>query len=106
MQPAIQRPDLHRREAWLHGVAAGPLAAGPPAPPPPPTPSAPAGPGGAERWAARGEAHFRALGAQPVAVVALDRQGCHAPEYVEAVRRADLVYFSGGKPGYLLHTLR
>src|SRR3972149_9344270 len=32
MQSAIQRPDLHRREAWLHGVAADPAGAAPRAP--------------------------------------------------------------------------
>jgi cyanophycinase-like exopeptidase len=53
-----------------------------------------------------GEAHFRSLGADATPVMALDRQGCQMIENVEAVRRANLVYFSGGKPGYLLHTLR
>jgi len=71
-----------------------------------PTASAPDGPGVPERWAAMGAAHFRCLGADPTPVMALDRQGCQTAENVEAVRRADLVYFSGGKPGYLLHTLR
>jgi len=38
-----------------------------------------------------GLAHFTALGAQPEAVMALDREACHALEHVEAVSRADLV---------------
>jgi cyanophycinase-like exopeptidase len=38
--------------------------------------------------------------------MALDRRACQTAENVEAVHRADLVYFSGGKPGYLLRTLR
>jgi cyanophycinase len=71
-----------------------------------PTASAPDGPGIPERWAAMGEAHFRSLGANATPVMALDRQGCQTAGNVEAVRRADLVYISGGKPGYLLHTLR
>jgi cyanophycinase len=71
-----------------------------------PTASAPDGPGVPERWAAMGEAHFRSLGADATPVMALGRQGCQTAENVEAVRQADLVYFSGGKPGYLLHTLR
>ncbi|HET7010454.1 MAG TPA: Type 1 glutamine amidotransferase-like domain-containing protein [Anaerolineales bacterium] len=71
-----------------------------------PTASAPDGPGVPQRWAAMGEDHFRALGADPAAVMALDRTGCQAGEHVDLVRQADLVYFSGGKPGYLLHTLR
>lgn len=71
-----------------------------------PTASAPDGPGVPERWAAMGVEHFAGLGAQAEAVMALDRAGCQAPAHVEAVRRADLVYFSGGKPDYLLKALR
>jgi len=56
-----------------------------------PTASAPDGTGVSERWAAMGLAHFTALGAQPEAVMALDREACHALEHVEAVSRADLV---------------
>ena len=70
-----------------------------------PTASAPDGPGVSEHWAEMGVAHFAALGAQAEAVMALDRQGCHLPGNVDAVRKANLVYFSGGKPGYLLSTL-
>ncbi len=71
-----------------------------------PTASAPDGPQVSERWASMGVAHFNALGAQAEAVMALDRAGCEASANVEAVRRADLVYFSGGKPDFLLEVLR
>ena len=71
-----------------------------------PTASAPDGAEVPERWARMGVEHFTALGAQAEAVMALDRAGCEARANVEAVRRADLVYFSGGKPDYLLETLR
>ncbi len=37
--------------------------------------------------------------------MALDRDGCHAALNVDAVRQANLVYFSGGKPEYLPSTL-
>jgi cyanophycinase len=70
-----------------------------------PTASAPDGPGVPERWAEDGVAHFRALGAVPTAVLALDRDGCHLPENVERVRQSNFVYFSGGKPDYLHRTL-
>jgi len=70
-----------------------------------PTASAPDGAGVPERWAALGCEHFAALGAQPEAVMALDAAACGAPAYVEVVSRADLIYFSGGKPDYLLQTL-
>ncbi len=71
-----------------------------------PTASSPDGPGVPERWAAMGVAHFTALGAQAVAVMALERDGCQAPELAAQVQAADLVYFSGGKPAYLVATLR
>jgi len=71
-----------------------------------PTASAPDGAEVPERWATMGVEHFNALGAQAEAVMAVDRDGCEASTNVEAVRRADLVYFSGGKPDYLLETLR
>ena len=70
-----------------------------------PTASAPDGPGVPERWAAMGVAHFAALGAQAEAVMALDRAACTSPDNADAVRRANLVYMSGGKPDYLLAAL-
>lgn len=71
-----------------------------------PTASAPDGADIPGRWAEMGVAHFRALGAQAEAVMALDRDDCHAAPNIEAAGRANLVYFSGGKPDYLLQTLR
>lgn len=71
-----------------------------------PTASAPDGSDVPGRWAEKGVAHFRALGARAEAVMALDRDDCHADPNVESVCRANLVYVSGGKPDYLLHTLR
>lgn len=70
-----------------------------------PTASAPDGPGVFERWAAMGEAHFRALGAHVEAVPARTRSDCLDPEIVRRIAFADLVYFSGGKPDYLLAAL-
>jgi cyanophycinase len=70
-----------------------------------PTASAPDGPGVAERWAAMGAAHFRSLGAEAEPVMALNRADGFDSRHVEAVRRAHLVYFSGGKPGFLLSAL-
>jgi cyanophycinase len=58
------------------------------------------------RWAAMGEAHFSALGAEPVAVLIEDRAGADDPRAVAEIAGADLVYFSGGKPGHLLAMLR
>jgi cyanophycinase len=58
------------------------------------------------RWAAMGEAHFTALGATPVPVLIRDRAGAEDSEAVAEIARADLVYLSGGKPGYLMAMLR
>ena len=58
------------------------------------------------RWAAMGEAHFSALGAVPVSVLIHDRAGADDPQAVAEIAGADLVYFSGGKPGHLLAMLR
>jgi len=70
-----------------------------------PTASAPDGAGVFERWAAMGEAHFRALGAQVEAVPARTRADCLDPEIARRIAAADLVYFSGGKPDYLMAAL-
>jgi cyanophycinase len=58
------------------------------------------------RWAAEGEAHFAALGAEPVPVLIRDRDSAGDPAAAAAISGADLIYFSGGKPGHLLDVLR
>jgi cyanophycinase len=58
------------------------------------------------RWAAMGETHFLALAAVPVPVLIRDRAGADDPAVVAEIAGADLVYFSGGKPGHLLAMLR
>lgn len=58
------------------------------------------------RWAAMGEAHFAALGAEPVPVLIRDRASADDPLSAAAISETDLVYFSGGKPGHLLALLR
>lgn len=70
-----------------------------------PTASAPDGPGVPERWAKMGVEHFNRLGAQTQAVMALDRAACRDEAMADQVRGTDLVYFSGGKPDYLLGAL-
>jgi cyanophycinase len=71
-----------------------------------PTASWPDGEAVFMRWAAQGEAHFSALGAVPVPVLIRDRASADDPAFVAGISDADLVYFSGGKPGHLLATLR
>ncbi len=71
-----------------------------------PTASAPDGVGVPERWTRMGVAHFSQLGARVEPVMLLDREDAENPAIVEAIAQANFVYFSGGKPRYLLETLR
>ncbi len=71
-----------------------------------PTASAPDGPGVPERWLRMGIEHFTRLGAQAEGLLALDRAACDDPTNAARVCAANLVYFSGGKPDYLLQTLQ
>ncbi|MGH2828858.1 MAG: Type 1 glutamine amidotransferase-like domain-containing protein [Actinomycetota bacterium] len=55
-----------------------------------------------EDWAYRGVEHFTRLGAQSVGLMVLERMHAEDPVHVSEVARADVVYFSGGKPARLL----
>jgi cyanophycinase-like exopeptidase len=57
-------------------------------------------------WIRDGIAQFTALGCEAYGVRAIDRTGVEDPSYVSALAAADLVYLSGGSPGYLVDTLR
>lgn len=71
-----------------------------------PTASAPDGEGVPERWMQMGVAHFSQLGARVEPVRLLTREDAENPAFVEQIARANFVYFSGGKPRYLLETLQ
>lgn len=71
-----------------------------------PTASAPDGSGVPERWAKMGVEHFTTLGAQAAAVMLLTREDAQRAEVVGQIAQANFVYFSGGKPRYLLETLQ
>lgn len=70
-----------------------------------PAASAPDGEGVPQRWAKMGVEHFEQLGAEAEPVMLLTREDADRPEIVEQLRGANFVYFSGGKPRYLLETL-
>jgi cyanophycinase len=57
-------------------------------------------------WIRDGVTHFTALGCEAYGVRAIDRAGIEDPANVAAIEAADLVYLSGGSPGYLVETLR
>ena len=70
-----------------------------------PTASYPDGDEVFDRWASLGVAHFGALGAEVEPVLVRDRASADDPGSAQAVGEADVVYLSGGKPGYLLEAL-
>ena len=71
-----------------------------------PTASAPDGPGVPERWANMGVEHFTRLGASVEAGMLLTRADAESEALAAQIAAANFVYFSGGKPQYLVATLR
>lgn len=71
-----------------------------------PTASYPDGEDVFQRWATMGADHFAGLGADVEPVLVRDRAGAEDLGAAQAVGEADLIYLSGGKPSYLLSTLR
>jgi cyanophycinase len=70
-----------------------------------PTASAPDGAGVPERWNAMGVEHFTQLGASVEPLMLLNREDANHPAFVEKLAAANFIYFSGGKPSYLMATL-
>lgn len=58
------------------------------------------------RWNNMGVEHFRALGAQVSALPVVDRTSADDAQHLAAIEDADLIYFSGGNPGYLYQSLQ
>lgn len=71
-----------------------------------PTASVPDGPEVVARWSALGERHFAALGATVDVVPISAGVSADDPVVAERVSAGSLVYFSGGKPDFLLRALR
>ena len=71
-----------------------------------PTASVPDGADVPERWAEMGVDHFSQLGAAVEAVTLLQREDADDASIVAKIAAANFVYFSGGKPRYLLETLK
>jgi cyanophycinase len=70
-----------------------------------PTASYPDGEEVFQRWATMGVDHFAALGAEVEPVFVRDRAEADDPAAAQAIGEADLIYLSGGKPGYLRSAL-
>ncbi len=58
-----------------------------------------------DEWISKGSEHFRALGAEPVALRVLSKDDARDPRWRDAVADVDWLYFSGGNPGHLIETL-
>jgi len=58
------------------------------------------------RWSHMGMEHFSRLGADVRAVPVIDRDSASDLENAAAIEEADLIYFSGGDPGYLHQTMK
>lgn len=58
------------------------------------------------RWSSMGMDHFTRLGADVQAVPVIDEKSANDLNHASAVEEADLIYFSGGDPGYLYRTMK
>lgn len=71
-----------------------------------PTAAAPDGTTVTERWAQMGVEHFSKLAAHVEPVMLTTRADANNAEIVAKLADANFIYFSGGKPRYLLETLQ
>lgn len=62
-------------------------------------------PGGPQHWNGMGVRHFDTLGVEPVPVPFVTRADADTPAVLDALRGADLFYFSGGNPEHLVESL-
>ena len=70
-----------------------------------PTAAGREGDGSINRWSNMGISHFEKLGAEVHALRIIDRPSADDPQWESLIENADLVYFSGGDPGYLHQTM-
>jgi cyanophycinase len=71
-----------------------------------PTAAVPDGPVVCERWAHMGVEYFTQLGVEVEAVMLRTHDDANLSEIANKLATANFVYFSGGKPHYLLQTLQ
>lgn len=70
-----------------------------------PTAAGQEGESSVNRWLTMGSRHFAELGAEVSAVRIINRISADDPQWEPILENADLIYFSGGDPGYLYETL-
>lgn len=71
-----------------------------------PTAAGKEGDSSVNRWLTMGVQHFTALGAEVEPVRIIDRMSANDPCWEPILEQADLIYFSGGDPGYLHETMK
>ncbi len=71
-----------------------------------PTAAGREGDGSVNRWLNMGVQHFQALGADVGPVPIIDRASADDTHWEPLLESADLIYFSGGDPGYLYETMK
>jgi len=70
-----------------------------------PTAAGQEGDASVNRWSNMGVDHFTKLGAEVNALPIIDRGSADDPQWEPFLENADLIYFSGGDPGYLHYTM-
>jgi len=70
-----------------------------------PTAAGQEGDASVNRWSNMGVDHFTKLGAEVNALSIIDRGSADDPQWEPFLENADLIYFSGGDPGYLHYTM-
>lgn len=70
-----------------------------------PTAAGQEGDASVNRWSNMGVEHFTKLGAEVNALHIIDRGSANDPRWEPFLENADLIYFSGGDPGYLHYTM-
>jgi cyanophycinase len=71
-----------------------------------PTAAGKEGDSSVKRWLNMGVQHFSQLGADVEPVWIIDRASANDPSWEPILEGADLIYFSGGDPGYLYETMK
>jgi cyanophycinase len=71
-----------------------------------PTAAGKEGDSSVNRWSNMGIQHFTELGADVNAVKIIDQESANDPHWEPFLEGADLIYFSGGDPGYLYQTMK
>ena len=71
-----------------------------------PTAAGKEGDSSVDRWSNMGIQHFTEMGAEVNAAKIIDQESANDPHWDTFLEGADLIYFSGGDPGYLYQTMK